>query len=274
MIISNQNTTEYREWQARMKVQNPTLKFVTIQDFERFLKNTANQAESEQAILLAGNQREINWARENNMAVIGFCKPETELEHVPMVIWGLDEVDYEFCNRQYQRYHQLPWHILDTNRCSLREQTLNDLDRLYEIYQNPGITRYMEGLYQDKDQERAYLQDYIRIMYGFYELGLWLIIDQKTGKVIGRAGLTPAEFDDEDQLELGYVVAVEFQQQGYATEVCQAIQEYAKEHMPEMKINCLIQRENQPSILLATRLGLQWKETIERNGKKLERYCN
>lgn len=43
---------------------------------------------------------------------------------------------------------------------------------------------------------------------------------QETGKLIGRAGL---EHD-----ELGYMIAPEFQKQGYATEVCRFIIDYAR----------------------------------------------
>ena len=51
---------------------------------------------------------------------------------------------------------------------------------------------------------------------------MWLVFSRETGKLIGRAGL---EHD-----ELGYMIEPELWNQGYATEVCRFIIDYAREN--------------------------------------------
>ena len=76
------------------------------------------------------------------------------------------------------------------------------------------MTDFVEPLY-DYETELEYQKAYIENMYGFYEYGMWLVLSRETGKLIGRAGL---EHD-----ELGYMIAPELWNQGYATEVCRFI---------------------------------------------------
>ena len=62
--------------------------------------------------------------------------------------------------------------------------------------------------------------------------------------------------------------------QGYAFEVCLAILEYARDNLPEVKLNCLIDRDNVPSIRLAKKLGFSYYGVEIKDGKTLDRYCN
>ena len=84
-------------------------------------------------------------------------------------------------------------------------------------------------------------------MYGFYEYGMWLVFSKETGKLIGRAGL---EHD-----ELGYMIAPELWNQGYATEVCHFIIDYARENTDFEELYCRIDERNEASVRLAKKLG-------------------
>ena len=160
--------------------------------------------------------------------------------------------------------------MLDTDRLYLREQTIKDLDRLYEIYSSSNITRYMEGLYEDYEEEYNYTLAYIKNMYNFYGYGFWLVVRKEDDEIIGRAGLSNREVDGEIKLELGYVIAEEFQNQGYAYEVCKAICEFVKEFLYENEIVCVMKRENIPSIKLAEKLGFTYDTEVTNEG---ENYC-
>ena len=58
-----------------------------------------------------------------------------------------EEVEPEYLERVYRRCHNLPWEILVTERCWLRETIEADVDKFWEMYQAPGITRYTERLF-------------------------------------------------------------------------------------------------------------------------------
>ena len=159
---------------------------------------------------------------------------------------SLAELDIEYLERVRRRYNHIPWDIGETERCRIRELSLSDLPALYELYDKPGMTDYVEPLY-DYETELEYQKAYIENMYGFYEYGMWLVFSKETGKLIGRAGL---EHD-----ELGYMIAPELWNQGYATEVCRFIIDYARENTDFEELYCRIDERNEASVRLAKKLG-------------------
>lgn len=159
---------------------------------------------------------------------------------------SLAELDIEYLERVRRRYNHIPWDIGETDRCLIRELSLSDLPALYELYDKPGMTDFVEPLY-DYETELEYQKAYIENMYGFYEYGMWLVFSKETGKLIGRAGL---EHD-----ELGYMIAPKFQNQGYATEVCRFIIDYARENTDFEELYCRIDERNEASVRLAKKLG-------------------
>lgn len=159
---------------------------------------------------------------------------------------SLAELDIEYLERVRRRYNHIPWDIGETDRCLIRELSLSDLPALYELYAKPGMTDFVEPLY-DYETELEYQKAYIENMYGFYEYGMWLVFSKKTGKLIGRAGL---EHD-----ELGYMIAPELQNRGYATEVCRFIIDYARENTDFEELYCRIDERNEASVHLAKKLG-------------------
>ena len=89
---------------------------------------------------------------------------------------NLEELDWDYMEKVYRRYMGIPWDILTTDRCLVRETRAEDLDALYEIYAEPSVTQYTEGLYPQRAQEEAYLKDYTENMYYFYNYGVWTML--------------------------------------------------------------------------------------------------
>lgn len=178
---------------------------------------------------------------------------------------SLAELDIEYLERGRRRYNHIPWDIGETDRCLIRELSLSDLPALYELYDKPGMTDFVEPLY-DYETELEYQKAYIENMYGFYEYGMWLVFSKETGKLIGRAGL--------EHNEMGYMIAPEFQNLGYATEVCRFIVDYARKNTDFEELYCRIDEKNVASVRLAKRLGFVRKGQIgnERNTGGLDRY--
>lgn len=144
----------------------------------------------------------------------------------------------------------------------LREQTEGDLERLYEIYSSEKITRYIEGLCDDRQEELEIIKAYIENMYHFYGYGIWLICLKENDEIVGRAGLSNRMVDGENKLELGYVIDERYQHMGYALEACMAVCEFAKEQLYAEELVCLIEKENIPSASLAEKLGFDYVTDI------------
>ncbi|MFR4350124.1 MAG: GNAT family N-acetyltransferase [Roseburia sp.] len=183
---------------------------------------------------------------------------------------GFDEVDLVFLRRVYERHHYIPWTILVTKRCIVKEFSMDYLDDLFSLYAGEGMTDYIEPLYP-YEQEREYQQAYIENMYRFYGYGMWIVCERETGKLIGRVGVECRE-ELGGALELGYVVGVPYQRKGYATEVCLAILDYAKMEIGAGSICCLIETGNVVSEALAEKLGFVYSTTLALDGKRMKKY--
>ncbi len=187
------------------------------------------------------------------ISVVGFEADEQEMMQAPYVVLGLDEVTYFDLCRIYQRWHKLPWFILETERCIVRELCMDDLPALRKMYEKEAITEFVEPLYEP-EQERQYQENYIEKVYGFYGYGMWLVFEKNTDRLIGRAGVEYRDYCEEDEVELGYVMDPDVWRQGYATEVCQAIISYARDTLGMNRIMCRVAPENNASIRFLEKL--------------------
>ncbi len=186
------------------------------------------------------------------------------------VILGLEEVDFGFVDRLYRRHFNYPWDIISTPRLLIREITAGDLNSLYEIYGDPSITEYMEDLYDNPDEELAYIKNHIKNVYGLYGYGMWVIIEKSTGRLIGRVGITPSEKYDEP--ELGYVIEKSKQRMGYGYEACLGVLDYARDALLLSGLNCFICFGNVKSISLCEKLNFTRLSEVYMNDRKMHRY--
>lgn len=169
------------------------------------------------------------------------------------LIEDLSSIDFKYVKRIWERFRDIPWTICESDRIIIREQEVLDVKRLYEIYADPDTTKYTEGLYPKEEDEIDYMKKYIANQYKFFEFGLWAIVDKNSGSLIGRAGIsTRADFEE---LELGYVIAKEYRNKGYAKEACEMILQYAKEELYLEKIQAFTRKENSASVALLQSLG-------------------
>lgn len=158
-------------------------------------------------------------------------------------------------NRIYQRYLYFPWTICETERLIIREQTVEDIDELYRIYDDDDVRSNTESLYEDVNDEIQYVKDYIDKQYRFFEYGVWVLIRKSDGKLIGRAGLSNRDgFDD---VEIGYVIGREYRRCGYAFEALTAIIKYAKDELLFERFNAFTLSSNVPGKALLTKLGFK-----------------
>lgn len=233
----------------------------------------------EESLLISGDAVELADARALGMTTVCYLppkpegavrEPEADWGAADMYVEGFDEVDGTFLRRVYCRHHGIPWVICETERCVIKEFSMDYLDALFELYAGKGMTDYIEPLY-DYEKEREYQQAYISRVYPFYGYGMWIVCDRKTGRLIGRAGVEPKEELD-GELEIGYAIGVPYQRKGYGTEACAAVISYVKRELAADRLNCLIEEGNTVSERLAERLGFIFCGYLTAGGKKMKRY--
>lgn len=195
---------------------------------------------------------------------------EAPFKGVTYLCEGTEPLETEYLERVYRRYMELPWHILTTKRCVLRETTEADVDAFYRLYAEPSITAYMENLYEDRMEELQYVRQYRECMYAFFGFGIWTVLDRETGEVIGRAGLTVRE--GEEDVELGFVIGVPWQGRGLAEEVCKEILHYGKTVLELYKVQAMAEEENTASLKLLGKLGFVQKGEYREKEKTYQRF--
>ena len=228
-------------------IQENNIAVKNMQDSERPSAEKAGEA----------NQASAEKAEEGmkESSTIAESIRDTGQASADMIVQGFEEIGVQFLDRVLKRRNGLPWTILYTQRTCVREITLSDLDELFELYDGEGITDYTEPLYE-RQEEEEYTKSYIQYMYHYFGYGMWIIRERKTGKLIGRAGIEHHEgHDGEVLMELGYIIGRQYQNQGYAAEVCRAVIEYAEDELEIDRLYCFIHPENAGSIHVAQKLG-------------------
>lgn len=238
-----------KEWPALLKLWNI--------DFETLSSSKLKECFiSSKCLFLCETQKEALFIHKHGGFVVIACNDNNKGEDFsdfPFAVEDFSIVPPIYYIKFWQRFMNIPWHIVDTNRCRIREMTPDDVDALYELYEDKSVTRFMEDLFEDKQMEREYIEKYIQNIYSYFGFGTWVIIRKEDNKMIGRAGFNyRPEFDEP---ELGFMIGAKYQHLGYAYEVCRKLMNYAKEELGFETMQALVEPKNTASIQLLKKLG-------------------
>ena len=234
--------------------------FYTLPEEETLIKETLYVTDHEEVCtgFLEEGANVLVWLHENNRHM--------NMSKAPYAMENIQKLDLVYAERIWQRFQNLPWKIAETGRCVIREMTEEDLDAVYEVYAGETITRYMEGLYEDREKELEYTRSYIQNVYRFWGYGTWVIERKRDKKIIGRIGFNLR--DGYEDAELGFVIMEEEQKKGYAYECCQAVLNIGNKEYEFEKVQALVKEENISSVNLCHKLkfknqGKVWVEGEE-----------
>lgn len=115
--------------------------------------------------------------------------------------------------------------MMETKRLIIRRYTEEDENELYGILSDPVTMAYWPqpfSLLQVRDWIRRSIDSYEQEGYGG-----WAVIEKETMELLGNCGLTKLELEGRMENDLGYIIAHEKWNCGYATEAAAACKEYA-----------------------------------------------
>ena len=112
--------------------------------------------------------------------------------------------------------------VIETERLLLRELTDADHDRLYEMYQDAEMNRFLGGPPPPYDEYAAATRARWPGYYREHGFGLWATVRKEDGAFLGRCGLLAQTVDGVREVEVAYALGTEFQGRGYATEAARA----------------------------------------------------
>jgi len=156
-------------------------------------------------------------------------------------------------------------HFPETERLYFREFTLADAQMLYDMHQDPAITKYTgDPIPWDSVQlVEQILRDVILPQYS-NKIGRWAVHLKSDGTFIGWCGLK----DVGGEIDLGYRYIQQYWGKGYATEAAKAVLGYGLQR----KLPNIIGRasvHNTASVKVLEKIGLIFKENyIEENGEE------
>lgn len=226
------------------------------------------EVNADEAIVIEDSTNGVLAANNASIACVGFLNPHSgkqDLYSAAVATDSLTTLTPEYLNHILDRFNGVPLTIGQTPRLVLRELTLENMEDLYQIYQNEEICHYippMGSLEEELDKHAAYIKN----VYPFYGYGLWGIFTSKDNILIGRAGIQNQTIDGQHELELCYLVANDHQNQGYATEAGRSIIDFAIEELDASRLVAVIAEGNAASCQVAKKLGMSYEKDVTYHG--------
>lgn len=224
----------------------------------------------QETLLLCGDARLLSRMAAEGFYVTGYANADNAGEHfsgVPYIVQEPDLVDPDSYIKIYQRAAGLPWTILRTEHCLVREFTLDDLDGIYSLYDDQA-RRFLEPPSENKAREKEILRAYIDRIYGLYGFGHWAVTALNmsgTQKLIGRVGFAAITAEQElearemgiscPDADFGFLISRQCRGKGIAYEVCRALIRYGFEELGFARIRADAKPGNAASLRLLHRLG-------------------
>lgn len=161
--------------------------------------------------------------------------------------------------------------VIETKRLILREYTLDDFDKLYEILSDPITMKHYPKPYDAKGTKRWI--NWNLDNYQKYNFGLWAIILKDTGIFIGDCGLTIQNIDGELLPEIGYHIDKLYWQNGYGKEAAIAVRDWAFNNTKYNALYSYMTTTNVASYSTAKSIGMKRIKEYKDENENLYVYC-
>ena len=214
------------------------------------------------ALYLADSKRLLQMLSDRGAAYCAYSHSANQGEDLKPADYILMEpqwVDRDSLVKIWQRQRHIPWTILETERCIVREFVTGDLEAIYGLYDDEA-RRFLEAPSEDPDKERKILTAYIDRVYPLCGYGHWAVLDRGTGKLIGRFGFSfpkasaPGPVPD---ASFGYLLHKDRRGRGIAREVCAALLEYGFSQLGFETVGADAEAANAASVKILQSFGFK-----------------
>ncbi len=144
--------------------------------------------------------------------------------------------------------------VIETSRLYLRELNQGDYPAVAAIVQDEQTMYAYEGPFSDAETQSWLDKNLLR--YKQDGFGLWAVILRESGVMIGMAGLTRQSIEQEEVLEIGYLLNRRYWGRGFAIEAAKACKEYAFTVLEADVVHSIIRDSNIASMNVAIRNGM------------------
>jgi RimJ/RimL family protein N-acetyltransferase len=153
---------------------------------------------------------------------------------------------------------------LQTERLRLRRYRKDDAESAYRLMSDPRVMRHYPELL-DRDKATRMIDNALRA-YEKFGYSVLVVERLSDGAFLGHVGLLHwDDVDGREDVEVAYMLVPEAWGHGYATEAASACRDWAFENLGTDRIVSFISVENEPSIRVALRNGMQRAARLDEN---------
>jgi RimJ/RimL family protein N-acetyltransferase len=156
--------------------------------------------------------------------------------------------------------------VCETPRLRLRYLEIPDAAFILELLNEPAFIRYIgdRGV-RNLEEARGYIQTaavtgYRQPVLGRSGLGLHRVELKESGTPIGVCGLLKRDYLPD--VDVGFALLQSFHNHGYAFEAAAAVMRHGRHVLKFDRIIAITSPDNQASIKLLRRLGLEFERTL------------
>jgi ribosomal-protein-alanine N-acetyltransferase len=159
--------------------------------------------------------------------------------------------------------------VLETERLLLRQLSTEDAGFILQLLNEPSFIRNIgdRGV-RTIESANSYILNGPVASYAKNGFGLYLVKLKETAESIGMCGLIRRDMLED--VDIGYAFLPKFWSKGYAIESAQAVKEYAKNTIGLNRIVAIVDPENEGSIRVLEKIGLQFEKMIRLSADDIE----
>jgi len=152
-------------------------------------------------------------------------------------------------------------YTIESKRLQLRQIEAGDASYILSLLNDPSFIEYIgDKEVRSEEEARTYIEQGPAKSYSEHGFGLYLVVRKQDQTPIGMCGLIKR--DGLDDPDIGFAFSPEYCGKGYAVEAAEATMAYAQDILHIPTIVAIASPENEPSVRLLAKLGLQLARMI------------
>jgi ribosomal-protein-alanine N-acetyltransferase len=147
--------------------------------------------------------------------------------------------------------------MLESKRLLIRPYEDPDFSFMYSMNRDPEVMKYIREPVTEEAPVRERIEQMKSYRIRFPKLGTFVVVQQSTGVLVGNAVIRHAEYQQEREIEIGYLVAKEFWGQGLATELVELVCDYVFQELKVQEVFAFTDEGNSASNRVLEKNGFQ-----------------
>ncbi len=225
-------------------------------------------------VVVSDREEDILHLLKNGVLAVGLSENPAEFSmKIPYVITDLNSESFGYLDRILCRFHGVGVCIGSFEKFRICEMVNEDFDEIFSMYAgerekevsatyNTFLKNYMTGDYETEKEKH---REYVKKAYTFYDYGLYKIVCEENGEIVGQCGF----YEEEGKVWISYFVKVAYRGQGIACNACRVALKYLKNEVGIERVCASISCDNEASQNLAKKLGCYLEDTFDREMKPL-----